>query len=138
MLVDGTRWFSLVPGVTDTGSLNLHFVGDVGLAYLVGGCGQLYALYDSLRGLPVLVLAVSFQVLHALWHLFEIAIGRMPFYHLWLDFPAVFLPSILLVVIAMKIDFTPSPATASGAAAAYTELPTTAATATARHARRMS
>jgi hypothetical protein len=39
MLADPADWYAIVPGVIDTGSLNPHFVRDIGAAYLVCGGG---------------------------------------------------------------------------------------------------
>ena len=37
MLVAGPLWYETVPGVTDTGPFNPHFVQDIGVAFLVAG-----------------------------------------------------------------------------------------------------
>ena len=37
MFVDPPSWYSAVPGVPDTGPLNLHFVRDIGIAYFTAG-----------------------------------------------------------------------------------------------------
>lgn len=41
MLVDGRGWYARVPGVTDTGPYNPHFVADIGLAFVVAGAALL-------------------------------------------------------------------------------------------------
>ena len=37
MLVDGASWYASVPGATETGPYNPHFVQDIGVAFLVAG-----------------------------------------------------------------------------------------------------
>ena len=37
MLFASSTWWNSVPGVPDTGPFNLHFVQDVGVAFLVAG-----------------------------------------------------------------------------------------------------
>jgi hypothetical protein len=37
MLLDPAGWYALAPGVPETGPLNLHFVRDIGCAYILTG-----------------------------------------------------------------------------------------------------
>ena len=37
MLLDPAGWYALAPGVPETGPLNLHFVRDIGCAYILAG-----------------------------------------------------------------------------------------------------
>jgi len=37
MLVAGAWWYGVVPGVTESGPFNPHFIKDIGAAYLVAG-----------------------------------------------------------------------------------------------------
>ena len=37
MLVAGPFWYASVPGVTETGPFNPHFVQDIGVAFLAAG-----------------------------------------------------------------------------------------------------
>ena len=39
MLLAGPAWYAAVPGVTETGPFNPHFVKDIGAAYLTAGAG---------------------------------------------------------------------------------------------------
>lgn len=63
-------WFATVPGVTDTGAANAHFITDVGLGFLAaGGALLLAAQRPAAQGALVLV-ALVFLGGHGLVHLF--------------------------------------------------------------------
>lgn len=61
------HWYDNVPGVAQTGPLNLHFAKDVALAYLAGGTALLWAglNYDRSAG----IFGALWFVLHALLHI---------------------------------------------------------------------
>ncbi|MBS0239476.1 MAG: hypothetical protein JSR89_13725 [Proteobacteria bacterium] len=95
MLVAPENWYFAVPGVTATGPFNQHFVRDIGLIFLlIGGAFLLGIARPDLRialwGAPSLWLAG-----HALFHLWEVAVGICSASVIPRDFPAVTLPAIL-------------------------------------------
>jgi hypothetical protein len=47
MLFAPRSFYDLVPGVTETGPFNPHFVRDVGAAFLVAGAGLLWFARDG-------------------------------------------------------------------------------------------
>jgi len=99
MLVVPAAWYAAVPGVTQTGPLNLHFVRDIGAAYLVAGaalCG--FAATPKAR--PAAQAGAAFLALHALVHLWDAAAGREHIHELLLDLVTVFLPAVLAAWIA--------------------------------------
>ncbi len=102
MLLAPESWYLHLPaGVPDTGPLNVHFVRDVGLVYAaIGGALLLAAGRPTLRRGALLV-TTTFYVLHAMLHLNDIVTGRLPKSHWALDFPGVFLPAVLLVVLCL-------------------------------------
>jgi hypothetical protein len=100
MLVSPEHWYFAVPGVTDTGPFNQHFVRDIGLiflfmgtAFLVGAAKPQYRV--ALWAAPTLWLAA-----HALFHFWEVAVGICGPSVLVRDFPAVTLPAIIGAVLA--------------------------------------
>ena len=104
MIVSPPSWFTGIPAaVPDTGPLNLHFVRDVGVAYLVSGVGLAWCAQNLDRALPVHVGVTAFFVGHALTHVADILSGRLSASHWLIDTPGVFAPAILLVMMAFVL-----------------------------------
>lgn len=100
MLASPPGWFVGIPAaVPDTGPLNPHFVRDVGVAYSVCGVGFAWCAKNLDRALPVHVGITLFYVGHALTHVFDILTGALPLAHWLIDTPAVFAPTILLLLM---------------------------------------
>jgi len=74
MFVDPPGWYASIPGVPDTGPLNLHFVRDIGLAYLTAGLGYAWGAFGA--GWKAAALATLFIALHALLHVGETLMGH--------------------------------------------------------------
>lgn len=55
------------PGVSDTGPYNMHFLRDVGFAFLVSALGIAYGLARKLK--PLLVFGAAWIAMHGLFHL---------------------------------------------------------------------
>ncbi|HEY1720051.1 MAG TPA: hypothetical protein VGG27_02315 [Magnetospirillaceae bacterium] len=92
-------WYGVIPGVSDTGPFNPHFVRDIGCAYLTAGVGMIgFAIDRRFRDLALG--AVAFLVLHALVHLWDGLAGREPMHNLLADLPSVFLAPVLALWIA--------------------------------------
>jgi len=74
MFVDPPGWYASIPGVPDTGPLNLHFVKDIGLAYLTAGIAYAWSALGA--GWKAAALATLFVGLHALLHVGETMLGH--------------------------------------------------------------
>ena len=94
MLLSPEDWYLVVPGVTATGPFNQHFVRDIGLIFLLlGGAFLAGAARPEVR--VWLWAAPSIWLLgHALFHLWEVAVGICSPSVIPRDFPAVTLPAI--------------------------------------------
>jgi hypothetical protein len=100
MLFDPAGWYAGLPAaVPDTGPLNPHFVRDLGGAFAVMGIGLLWAAFRPGVRLPVLVAVLLFYAFHALIHVTDTIAGRLPPSHWAIDFPGVYLPVLLLLVL---------------------------------------
>jgi peptidoglycan/LPS O-acetylase OafA/YrhL len=97
MLFAGPFWWNAVPGVTDTGPYNPHFVQDVGAAFLAAGLA-LGARAWRTQYWPAAVAGAAFLVVHALLHLVMIASGHD--HHAATDLAAVVLPAALALYSA--------------------------------------
>jgi hypothetical protein len=80
--------------------LNLHFIRDIGCAYLVSGGTFVWLWRDFERIWPAALAGSAFLILHALVHVAEAAAGTLNLHHLARDLPGVFFPSILALWLA--------------------------------------
>lgn len=99
MLAAPGHWFARVPGVLDTGSLNAHFVRDVGCAYLALAVASALAARRPREGFSLLLVVSTFLSLHALLHVWDVATGRLPGSHLLVDAPGILLPAAVAVAV---------------------------------------
>jgi hypothetical protein len=97
MFAAGSHWYNTVPGVTDTGPFNPHFVQDIGLAFLVAGLA-LGARAWRPRYWPAAVAGAGFLAAHALLHLALIAGGHS--HHAAFDFVGIVVPSAIALYSA--------------------------------------
>ena len=74
MFVDPPSWYAAVPGVTETGPLNLHFVRDIGIAYGVAGAAIIWGSWGG--GWRATALGAAFLALHSLLHVGETIMGH--------------------------------------------------------------
>ena len=105
MLVAPEHWYVNLPaGVADTGPLNIHFVRDIGCAFLGSGVALLWAAVTSQAAVrfACLVLATLFVGGHAAVHFWELAGGSLSGRHWLLDLPGVFAPALLLAVLVVR------------------------------------
>lgn len=85
-------WWSLIPGIGETGPLNHHFVRDVGIAYGTAALGLLW----SVRGgtWRVALLGAVFVCLHSVLHVVE-TLGGLHRGYLLQELVTVHLPAWL-------------------------------------------
>ncbi len=104
MLADPAHWYATLPaGVPDFGPLNEHFVRDIGATFTMLGLGLLWATFRTSARLPVLVLVTLFNALHALVHVWDTGRGLVGPEHWSIDFPAVYLPTVVLIVLTAML-----------------------------------
>ena len=115
MLASPAAWYFAVPGVTTTGPFNQHFLRDIGLIFVLIGVAFLLgvarpALRVTLWGAAALWLAG-----HALFHVWEVAVGICGTSALARDFPAVTLPALIAIALTVWAarHVTPAPSAAS-------------------------
>lgn len=111
MLAVPQTWFWSVDGVSSTGGYNAHFVRDIGLVYLLAGAAMFAGLArPAARGL-LWGAAAAWLLMHALFHLWEVAAGICGPDALTRDFLGVTLPGLLasgLAVRAIRRDGRPA------------------------------
>jgi hypothetical protein len=100
MLADPIGWYTTLPAaVPDFGPLNEHFVRDIGSTFTMLGAGLLWATFAPAVRVPVLAMVTLFSALHAAVHVYDTARGLVGADHWAIDFPAVYLPTILLILL---------------------------------------
>ena len=103
MLVAPLGWYSGVPAdVPDFGPYNEHFVRDIGCAYLASAIALLWGAAQPSRRLPLLAIVAVFLGAHGVLHVFDTSRGFVDPHHWWIDFPGVYLPALIVVVLAWR------------------------------------
>lgn len=101
MLVSPLAWYELVPGVTDTGFFNQHFIRDIGMIQLFLGVAFGLGLFLPERRVGLWAAATAWLCAHALFHFWEVAVGICSPAVIPRDFPAVTLPALLGLVLTV-------------------------------------
>jgi len=94
MLLDPQRWYASVPGVTATGAFNQHFIRDIGLVYALCGAAFLAGALQPLHRTLLWTLPTLWLGGHALFHLWEVAVGICGSDAIPRDFVGVTLPAL--------------------------------------------
>ena len=104
MVWDPNGWYTLLPTVQSTGPGNLHFIRDIGFAYLTSGIMLGYAArFPSGRWLGALA-GVLWLSMHGLFHVWELFSGTGAQRVFWLDAPSVLgLPLIVLIALGILL-----------------------------------
>lgn len=100
MLLSPANWYFAVPGVTTTGPFNQHFVRDIGLTFLLVAVALLAGVSKPGARVAWWGAATLWLAGHALFHLWEEAVGICGPGALVQDFPAVTLPALLTGALA--------------------------------------
>jgi uncharacterized protein YjeT (DUF2065 family) len=95
MLVAPSVWYELVPGVTDTGFFNQHFIRDIGIIQLFLGVAFGIGMIRPEHRIGLWAAATLWLGAHAVFHFWEVAVGICSPSVILRDFPAVTLPAII-------------------------------------------
>lgn len=102
MLVAPSAWYQLMPTIKVTGPPNLHFIRDIGLAYVSGGLMLMFAALDPRSRWLAALAGALWLGAHGTLHLFEVVVGLASASVFWFDAPGVVGPP-LMVWIAVGI-----------------------------------
>ncbi len=100
MLIDGPQWYATVPGVTETGPFNPHFVADIGAAFLIAGIALAARAWRP-KYWPAALAGAGFLAAHALIHVFGILGGHS--HHAGFETLSVILPSALALWASLPV-----------------------------------
>jgi hypothetical protein len=78
MLVDPGTWYARVIGDTPMGMMDVHFIRDVGFAYLASGAGLIWGIRAGPMAAAFALAGAFWPVLHALFHLGLWAMNGVP------------------------------------------------------------
>jgi hypothetical protein len=99
MLLQPESWYQAVPSVPHTGPLNVHFVMDIGIAYLASAAGIAAGIWRPGWRVPAAIPALIFIGTHAALHLIEWGSGHPAALHeTWVDRIGLYGPAIFLIV----------------------------------------
>lgn len=98
MLFAGSFWYQNVPGASETGPFNSHFVQDIGMAFLAAGLALAARAWRPSYW-PAAVAGSAFLAAHGLIHLADIVGGHD--HHTAFDLFAVIVPSTLALYCAL-------------------------------------
>jgi len=101
MLASPANWYFAVPGVTTTGPFNQHFLRDIGLIFVLLGLLFAGGAARPAWRLPFWGLGAIWLSGHALFHVWEVAVGICGARALARDFPAVSLPAIIAILLTL-------------------------------------
>ena len=94
MLYDPEGWYYFVPGVTDTGLYNQHFIRDIGISQGFIALAFAIGWFRPGRRIELWGAATLWLIAHAIFHLWEVAVGICSASVILRDFPAVSLPAL--------------------------------------------
>ncbi len=102
-------FFTLVPGVPETGAFNAHLVMDGGTFYIPIGIALVFAARDAGRHLAAIAIAAGATVLHALLHLYSHEAGLLSYRHVGTEIVGIYLPALLLTAVTATTALKPAP-----------------------------
>jgi hypothetical protein len=101
MLIVPAVWYEGLPGVTDTGPFNQHFIRDIGIINLFLAVAFAIGLVRPEFRVVLWAAATLWLSAHAVFHLWEVAVGICSPSGIPRDFPAVHLPAIIGVALTV-------------------------------------
>lgn len=101
MLVDPVNWYFAVPGVTTTGPFNQHFLRDIGMIFLLIGAAMIVGSMIPSQRVALWSAAGFWLIGHASFHFWEVSVGICGPDAIARDFPAVTLPALVAIALAV-------------------------------------
>ena len=87
MLVVPKEWYDFIPGVNDTGFFNQHFIRDIGMIQIFLGAAFGIGLIRPAVRFELWAAATVWLIAHAVFHLWEVAVGICSHRSLSVTFP---------------------------------------------------
>ncbi len=100
-------FFRLVPGVPETGPFNAHLVADSGTFFIAVGVGLLIAGFNPRRHVAAVIVAAIANLFHSILHIYSHEAGLLSLDHLGTEVIGIYLPTLLLIGIAIILVRSP-------------------------------
>lgn len=104
MILAPADWYQMVPGVSQTGEFNGHFITDIGFAFILSACGITWRLLDAVRGKSAALIGAFFLLLHAGYHLFETMVSNHHAGNFFTEFAGIYIPAFVGFYIASSAN----------------------------------
>lgn len=101
MLAVPDTWYVTVPGVTETGPANIHFIRDIGLAFLAAGVALVMTARRG-AGTALLLPSAVFLGGHALLHLSEMPLRSIATFASFRDLVFIVLPGLFPIYVLWR------------------------------------
>jgi hypothetical protein len=95
MLAAPLHWYAQIPGVADSGPANIHFIRDIGCAFLVVALALFWFAAVPKRAWPAVLAGGAFLFLHSCIHVWDTLAGREHGHRLLAEIPTIILPALL-------------------------------------------
>jgi len=95
MIATPLHWYAHIPGVAESGPANMHFIRDIGCAFLVAALALLWLAAAPKRAWPAVLAGGAFLLLHSLIHVWDTIAGREHAHRLLAEIPTIILPALL-------------------------------------------
>lgn len=95
-------WYAGVPGVTERGPFNSHFIRDIGMIFVIAGAAAAWTVRRPATW-PAAMAGAVFLCAHALFHLLEAASGHVGHGVALAELP----PILLMAVLALWVAWPP-------------------------------
>jgi hypothetical protein len=95
MLIAPATWYEVIPGVVETGFFNQHFIRDIGMIQLFLGVAFVIGMIRPEARVVLWGAATLWLIAHALFHVWEVAVGICAQSALVRDFAGVSLPALI-------------------------------------------
>jgi len=102
MIAAPVPWYGAVPGVTETGAYNPHFIRDIGFAYLASAAGFAWWAARRPGATAAMIPAAIFLGGHMVFHFAEAVFGHHPGSDIVRDFVGVYIPGLLAIWIVWR------------------------------------
>lgn len=98
MLFAPLAWYQITPGADHTGPANIHFIRDIGLAFIAASTAIIAVAQPALRLRPAFAATAIFVGGHALLHLVEFFDGHFSPMEIVRDTFLIAVPALIVII----------------------------------------